>query len=114
MSCHVIELAVVAHKEMSCSASRVNQEKQVEYLEDKLFGHLPSKLWSTEVAISSCLLVDGPLQVQFPRGEYRANAVYIVQVVFFHSAYFCLVSHLQTFLYCASCHCMKQDVYRNF
>lgn len=74
MSCHVIELAAVAHKEMSCSASRVNQEKQVEYLEDKLFGHLPSKLWSAEVAIRSCLLVDWPLQVQFPRGEYRTNA----------------------------------------
>lgn len=40
-----------------------------EYLEDKLFGDLPSKLWSTKVAVRGCLLVDRPLQVQFPEEE---------------------------------------------
>lgn len=71
MSCQVMELAAVAQKEVSCSASRVNQDKQVEYLEDELFGHLPSELGSAKVAISSCLLVDWPLQLQFPKGGNR-------------------------------------------
>lgn len=38
----------------------------MEYLEDKLFGNLPSKLRAAKVAVRGCLLVDGPLQVQFP------------------------------------------------
>ena len=47
----------------------VDQEEQVEYLEDKLFGNFPSKLWSAEVAVRGCLLVDWPLQVQLPGEE---------------------------------------------
>lgn len=48
----------------------VDQDTQVEYLEDELFGHLPGKLLSAEVAVRGCLLVDRPLQVQFPRGGH--------------------------------------------
>ena len=58
---------MVAHEQLSIRTSRRR------YLEDELLGHLPGKLWSTEVAVRGCLLVDGPLQVQFPEGGNRGN-----------------------------------------
>lgn len=44
-------------------------ERQVVKLKDELFGHLPWKPLSAEVAVCGCLLVDGPLQIQFPSEE---------------------------------------------
>lgn len=61
MSYQLTELAVVVHKDLV--------QPPDEYLVDKLFGHLPSKLWSTKVAVRGCLLVDRPLQVQLPRED---------------------------------------------
>lgn len=61
----MVELAVVAHIEASCPSFN-RSGKRAENLEDKLFGHLPSELWSAKVAVGGCLLVDRPLQVQFP------------------------------------------------
>lgn len=46
-----------------------DQDVQVEYLVDKLFGDFPAKLWSAKVAIGGRLLVDWPLQIQFPEKE---------------------------------------------
>lgn len=65
MSYQLMELAVVAHTE----AGRSDQDRQVEYLQDKLFGNLPRKLWPAEVAIRGCFLVDRPLQIQFPDND---------------------------------------------
>ena len=59
--------AVEVHKEASRSAPRrIRQDRQVEYLQDEMFGHLPAKLCSAKVAIGGCTLVDWSLQVQFP------------------------------------------------
>lgn len=44
-----------------------DQDRLVEYLQDKLFGHFPRKLRSAKVAVRGCLLVNRPLQVQIPK-----------------------------------------------
>lgn len=44
-------------------------DRQVAKLKDELFGHLPGKPLSAEVAVCGCLLVDGPLQIQLPSEE---------------------------------------------
>lgn len=48
-----------------------DQDRLVEYLEDKLFGHFPRKLRSAKVAVRGCLLVNRPLQVQIPKKNTR-------------------------------------------
>lgn len=58
----------------SCS-SEIDQEKQVKKLEDQIFGHLPSKLGSAEVAVGGRVLVDGPLQVEFPGKDKRGRGM---------------------------------------
>lgn len=58
---------VVAHKEALWSVSMlVGRDEQTEYLELEFLGNLPSELWTAKVAIGGCLLVDRPLQLQFP------------------------------------------------
>jgi len=66
-------MEVTAHEGAPCSVSMGVcvwgggvWDWQMELLEDKLFWHLPRKLWSSKVAIGSCLLVDWPLQLQIP------------------------------------------------
>ena len=44
-------------------------DRQVVKLKDERFGHLPWKPFSAKVAICGCLLVNGPLQIQFPSEE---------------------------------------------
>lgn len=75
----------------------------MEYLEDKLFGNLPSKLWSAEVAVRGCLLVDRPLQVQLPGEEeikpsqinssLTLNSIYDVVTVVIFADWFPICTH---------------------